>query len=106
VPFQFDKPVLAGATAVTGRGPAGVPIVLRDVTFAGSLLATSVIDQNNRFEFVLEAPLEANHRIGLALDNLSETDWQISDFTEAYQGDGAMNFPQIDFFFDTYMIRE
>jgi hypothetical protein len=106
IPFQLDKPILAGATVVTGRGPAGVPILLQDVTFAGPVLASGEIDQNGRFELTLGEPLEARHRIGVTISDLSGTSFEITQFTAEYNGDGALNVPQIGFYFDTYMIQE
>jgi hypothetical protein len=106
MPFQLDKPIPVGATRVTGRGPAGVPIMLLDITFGGPLLALGEIDEKGRFELELDKPLEANHRIGLALGNLSGSDWQSTNFSSEFNGDEAMSVPQVGYFFDTCMIRE
>lgn len=107
VPFQLDKPIAAGATRVTGSGPAGVPIMLSDITFGGPILAMGTIDQDGRFELELGEPLEARHRIGIALGNLTGTGWQLEDFSDrGFHGDEALSVPQIGFFFDTCMIRE
>jgi hypothetical protein len=106
IPFQLDRPISPGATVVTGRGPAGVPVVLLDVTFGGPLLASGVIGSDNKFELELDSPLEARHRIGITLGNLDGSEWQATDFSDEFHGEEAMNFPQIGFFFDTYMIRE
>lgn len=92
---------------MTGSGPRGVPIALLDITFGGQLLALGVIDQNGRFELELEEPLEARHRIGITLGDLTGTGWQPGDFSDRkFYGDEALNVPQIGFFFDTCMIRE
>jgi hypothetical protein len=102
----LDKPIAVGATRVTGRGPEDVPIVLMDITFAGPVLATGEIDGNGEFELMLNEPLEAEHRIGLSLGDLSGSKWQAADFSSDFNGDEAINIPQIGFFFDSYMIRE
>jgi hypothetical protein len=104
-PFQLDKPIPVGSTRVTGRGPAGVPIMLLDITFGGPLLSVGEIGQDGTFELTLEEPLPAEHRIGLAHGNLEGTGWQPSDFTSEFNGDEARSVPQIGFFFDTYMVR-
>ena len=104
-PIQIDKPIVASATEVTGHGPAGVPIQLHDVTFGGILLASGVIDHNGRFELKVE-PLEARHRIGIALGILAGTEWTAADFGEDSFGDEARTIPQVGFFYDTCMIRE
>ncbi len=106
-PFQLDKPIEVGATRVTGRGPANVPIALLDITLGGPVLAFSAIDQRGEFEFKLSEPLEARHRIGVTLADLTGTEWTREDFrSEDFHGDEAFNVPNIGFFFDTYMIRE
>jgi hypothetical protein len=106
-PFQLDKPIEVGATQVTGSGPAGVPIMLVDITLGGPILALGTIDQRGEFDLGLAQPLEARHRIGIALGSLAGTEWQREDFSdEGFCGDEAFNVPQIGFFFDTYMIRE
>jgi hypothetical protein len=104
--FRLDKPIKAGATQVTGQGPAGVPIILQDITFVGPVLAAGTIGSDGRFTLELDTPLEADHRIGLTLGNLSGTQWQHSDFSSAYYGDEARSVPQVGFFFDTAMVRE
>jgi len=92
---------------VTGSGPTGVPIVLLDITFGGRLLASGVIDRNGRFELEVGEPLEARHRIGIALGDLTGTGWQPEDFSdEKFYGDEALNVPLVGFFFDTCMIQE
>lgn len=106
-PFRLDTPIVEGATRVSGSGPAGVPIVLHDITLGGVLLASSAIDTNNEFEFQLDEPLERGHRIGIALGDLSGTRWEQDDFSnESYYGERALSVPQVGFFFDTSMVEE
>lgn len=107
VQFQLDKPITAGTTRVTGSGPAGVPIILADITFGGPILTTGRIDSDGRFELELGNPLEARHRIGIALGDLRGTGWQPDDFSnESFHGDEARTVPQIGFFFDTCIVSE
>ncbi len=106
VAFQLDKPLREGDTRVTGTGPAGAPIRLEDVTFAGRFIAAGQIDDDNTFELVLSEPLEAAHRVGLTVD-VAGTSWTIEDFqSPEFNGDGALQVPQIGFYFDTAMVQE
>jgi len=105
VPFHLNKPVLEGATQVVGTGPVGVPISLQDVTFMGTLLSETVIGADGKFVFQVAA-LEKNHRIGIALGDLTGTSWKPEDFYDpAYQGEGVMLVPQVDLFYDTVMVQ-
>lgn len=103
--FQLIKPIIEGATQVSGIGPAGVPINLQDVTFMGTLLGQTLISPNGTFVFRVTA-LEKNHRIGIALGDLTGTGRAPEDFNDpAYQGEGAMQIPQVGFFYDTVLVE-
>lgn len=106
VPFRLDKPIVEGTDRVTGTGPAGVPVMLVDVTFMGPVLGSSVIKSNGTF--VIEVPtLEKAHRVGLAIGDLSGTKWTLDDFRALeYRGDEAQQVPQVGFFHDTTMVQE
>jgi hypothetical protein len=105
VPFRLDKPIVAGATAVTGSGPAGVPILLEDVTFMGALLGQGTVGQDGRFSFSVPA-LEAGHRLGVTLGDISGTQWTPEQFhSPGYWGEGAMQAPNVGFFFDTAQVQ-
>jgi len=107
IPIRIDRPIHAGTTRVTGSGPKGIPVVLIDITSGGAWLASDVINEDGKFEFRLTKPLEARHRIGVALGDLSGTGMQVEDFShEGYNGDEPLNIPQVGFFFDTYVISE
>lgn len=106
IPFRLNKPLTAGATQVTGTGPAGVPLSLQDVTFMGTLLAQTVIKPDNTFVFQLAAPLEAKHRLGIMVDNLAGTKFKPEDFySPDYLGDESMQLPQVGFYYDTAMVQ-
>ncbi len=106
IPFRLDKPIIAGATQVTGTGPAGVPLSLQDVSFMGRLLAQTVIKSNDTFEFQLGSPLEARHRLGIMIDNLEGTKFKPEDFyAPDYLGDESMQLPQVGFYYDTAMVQ-
>jgi len=104
-PFHLDKLLFEGTTQVTGTGPAGVPISLQDVTFMGTVLAQTVIGSDDTFMFQVTA-LEKNHRIGIALGDLTGTRWKPEDFNNAaYQGEEPMLVPQVGFFYDTALVQ-
>ncbi len=105
VPFRLNKPIVEGVDKVNGTGPAGVPVVLADVTFGGNALGTATIGSDGTF--VIKTPvLEKSHQVGLALGNLTGTRWSPEDFyPTGYQGSEAMLVPQVGFFYDTAMIQ-
>ena len=106
VPFEFDRPLRAGATKVTGSGPPNVVIVLQDVTFMGEFVATGKIDENGRFSIALPAPLEARHVIGITID-VDATTVALGDLSsQGYRGPEAQSIPQVGFYYDTAMVRD
>ena len=107
VPFRIDKPVREGDTRVTGSGPAGVPIILADVTFYGEVIMEGQIGADGKFVFDLPKPLEKGHRIGIALGVLEGTQWKQTDFTnQGYFGSEFQAVPMVGFFYDTFMVAE
>jgi hypothetical protein len=107
VPFRLNKPVLAGATEVSGTGPAGVPIILGDVTLYGTILGETTINADGSFLFKLSTPLEKGHRIGVALGSLEGTPWIPANFSdEGFHGEEHQLVPMVGFFYDTVMVSE
>lgn len=107
VPFELDKPISGGATEVTGSGPAGIPIMIVDISMGGNVLGTGTVGSDGEFTVELSQALEARHRIGIALGNLSGTGWEVTDLQDdRYYGSEALSVPQVGFFFDTYFIAE
>jgi len=104
VRFQIDRPVKAGDTLVKGNGPAGVSIVIFNVTF-GMPIGTGVIDADNRFA-VSVPPLEPNIRIGVGVDAPDGQDFTPEEFySDKYKGEGALLVPFIGYFQDTVMVQ-
>lgn len=101
--FTIDKPVLAGATEVTGSGPAGVPIRLVDVTEVGLELATTTIDENGRFVFRLAEGLPTGHSVGLQIGDLTGTPFKEEDFLYS---DTYYDRPYIGVLFDIASVTE
>lgn len=78
--FTIDQPVLAGETKIAGSGPAGVPIILIDVTEGGRQLATVTIGEDGRFVFRLSEGLPNGHSVGLQVGELTGTPFKYEDF--------------------------
>lgn len=103
-PFTLEKPIVAGDTFVRGTGPAGVPIIIMDVTSMGIPLGQVTIGEDGTFEVEVQ-PLGENYRIGIALGDLSGTDWTEESFQDdSFEGDEAKSVPLVGFFFDTAMV--
>lgn len=104
VPFRLNKPVVVGIQEVSGSGPAGVPIMILDITFMGNILGEGTIKPDGTFN--IQVPkLEKNHRIGLTLGYLDGTEWIPEDFySPGFNGDNPLQVPMVDFFFDTAII--
>ncbi len=105
-PFKLDKPLIEGATEITGVGPAGIPIVLVDITFNGQILSEAVIPSDGKFSFKLTTPLEKAHRLGLTVGDLQKTQWVGKNFDDpGFQGTEPQQVPNLGFFFDTAMVQ-
>jgi hypothetical protein len=105
VPFALEQPLTAGMTVVRGTGPAGVPVFIADVTFMGEPLGTGTIGPDGKFNITVPT-LESKHRIGLALGEMSGTQFKPEQFYSAeFQGPGAMQLPQVGYFLDTEMVK-
>ena len=105
VRFQIDRPLKAGATTVTGRGPAGIPISLGNLTMGGEELGAGVIGADNRFAITVPA-LPANVRIGIALGDLSGSGHSPDEFdADSYKGVDALMVPMVGYYLDTALIQ-
>ena len=83
---------------VSGVGPAGLEVTIRNVTFMNEELATTTIDEEGRFEATV-TPLPAGVRVGLTADV------EASGITETVlPAEGAVNVPQIGYFYDSFVI--
>ncbi|MFN3981890.1 MAG: hypothetical protein ACK4SA_16060 [Caldilinea sp.] len=105
VPFILERPLKAGDTVVRGTGPANVPIIIVDVFLMGETLGEGVIDSEGSFE-VSVPPLETGHWIGVAVNDLSNTDLEFSDFyAQGFRGPGAEQVPQVGFVHDSEFVQ-
>jgi len=78
--FTINEPVKGGDIIVTGTGPAGVPIILVNVSEVGLELGETIIAEDGTYIFNLESPLETGHSIGIKLGDLTGTDFNENDF--------------------------
>ena len=102
VPFRINKPVLAGATKVTGTGPAGIPVTMANLFLMGEILGETTIQPDCTYTIQLKQPLEKNTWIGITYSNLKGTKWVPEDFLDpGFRGEGAQQVPQVGFFYDT-----
>jgi hypothetical protein len=97
--FKLDKPIKAGATEVSGRGPAGTPLQVVDITGGGEILGTGVIADDGSFIIKLGVPVEANRVIGISLSVAKDPNTWVDLW--ALRGEGARAIPQIGDFFDS-----
>jgi len=105
VQFRLNKPIVEGDDQVSGTGPAGIPIVIADVSFMGEALGTGKIGPDGKFSIKVPV-LEKNHRIGLRVGELAGTRWKIEDFDpKGFWGDEATQVPQEAFFHDTTLVQ-
>jgi hypothetical protein len=108
--FAIDRPLIAGATHVAGQGPAGIAIVVVDVTLTGKELGQGFIADEGRFDIELAEALEQGHRIGLmaGITRTMTAEESQAYLTELYEwrGEGARSLPYIGMLFDTAMVQE
>lgn len=98
--LAIDKPVLEGDTIITGVGPEGLPIQLVNITYFGEELGSTTINADGTFQ-VEVAPIAAGIRIGLSA-NAGALGLENGDIRP---GDGAINVPQVGYFYDSVVIR-
>ncbi len=103
--FHIDKPLVVGATQVTGSGTPGVPLILYNVTFMGEVFGQATVDESGRFAFNVP-PLEENVRVGIGLDDLTGTRWSADYFlATGFRGSEALSLPNVGYFLDTAQVE-
>ena len=105
IAFQFDRPVKANATQITGNAPAGVVLNIVNITLMGEVLGSGVVGPDNRFAISV-TPLVANIRVGIEVIDTGSSGHAYEDFNnKAYQGEGAVVMPQVGYFLDTVLVE-
>lgn len=102
VPFCLDKPIPASAAAITGSGPAYVPIMVVDVTAGNLILGIGRIGEDGKFSLPASG-LTAGNQVGIVLGVLDGTPWTAAMFTQAFFGDEPVTGQTI--YFDTAVIQ-
>lgn len=93
-------PLQAGDTEVRGRGPAGLPIALVDVSLGGDLITTGKIEEDGTFIMKVPQPLESNHHLGLKVGPLygapfADQEEVVMQDARLLLGDHAFDLPNI-----------
>ena len=106
VPFVLDRPLESGATVVSGSGPVNAPILIANIFLMGEIIGEGIIGADGRFEITVSPALETGHWIGIALDNLTDTEFAYEDFyAQGFRGPGAEQVPQVGFIYDSEFVR-
>ena len=94
--FQLDEPLLAGETEVTGQGPAGVPILIVDVSYM-SVIGEGRIGPDREFAIEVEPPLAEYSMVGIMFDETKD-----SPYTQEQLpcGDDCRDQPLVGMLFD------
>jgi len=107
--FLMDRAsVVPGATAVTGTGPANVPIRIDSVFNMGLTLGTGTIGADGRFSIPVTA-LTANDYVGLRLNEAGFAGTNLDPNTylseQCYYSPDAGQVPQVGFYFDRATVK-
>lgn len=77
--FTIDPATKADDTVVRGSGPAGVSIRLVNASYSDETLGKGKIGEDGKFEIEVTA-LPGGDRLGIMLEDLSGTEYKITDF--------------------------
>lgn len=98
--LAITKPVNLDDEEIHGVGPAGLPIVIKNITLMGEQIGAGIIGADGTFS--IPVTLQSNIRIGLSADieafGLTAKDIQ--------PGDDAMTVPLVGYFYDTARVQE
>ncbi len=67
-PLKLDEPLYAGATQVSGTGPAGVPIIIMDIS-AMSAIGSGEVDEKGEFVVEVSPALVSPNLVGIMFDD-------------------------------------
>jgi hypothetical protein len=102
--FGLDRPILPGATKVTGQGPIDVSIVIADMTMMGTPLGSGRIGPDGKFSITLGQPAVENHLLGIRV--VEDREFSPEDIQQLLQrkGPGFKNYPQVGEAFDSVVV--
>lgn len=107
--FLMDRAGLVpGATAVTGTGPANVPIRIDSVLYMGKTLGTGTIGADGRFSIPVTELVESDY-VGVRLNEAGFTGTDLDPNTylsdKCYYSPDAGLVPQVGFYFDRATVK-
>lgn len=98
IPITLQTPLSAEATEVRGRGPAGLPITIIDISLGGEVLGAGVIGADGTFAVAVNVPLQIPNLIGVQVN---------SDVASSYSPDATFlclnrcrDFPSVGLVYD------
>jgi hypothetical protein len=103
--FSIDEPLVKDANTVSGTGPAGMSIVIADLTLMGQALGWGEIGPDGRFSIPVSPSLIANHRIGIMLDTEVQYTADMIARLDALLGDNAITLPRIGQVYDAASVK-
>ncbi len=78
--FAFVEPVKGGDAEISGSGGPNVPIRIIDITTAGDIIATGIVDKDGKFKLPSMAQVVKGHRLGIMLGEIAGTSFKSEDF--------------------------
>jgi hypothetical protein len=100
--FTINTPVSASDSQVTGKGPAGVPIKLINMSKSSELIGEVTIGSDGAFTVNAASKLIAGDRIALMLGNTAGTNVDPSKFIS---GPGYQDYPLIGVTFASTVVQ-
>lgn len=97
--LALERPLHPGDTTVRGVGPAGISVIVRDITDMGVVLGQVIIGEDGTFRLEVE-PLPEGIRVGLTTGDADTVAEGIRP------GEGAISVPQVGYFYDSIMVRQ
>ncbi len=74
--FQLHEPLLKGETVVSGEGPAGVPILIVDVSYM-TVIGEGRVSPEGEFAIEVEPPLVEYSMVGILFDESKESPYTL-----------------------------
>lgn len=110
-PFEIERPVVAGASQVRGKGPYNIPIVFVDVTLTAKPLGSGIISSDGTFTIDISGELVPGHRVGIMAGMMEGATPvpSVEEYIEnlkQFGGDGYKNVPYVGIIFDSCLVAE
>ena len=99
--FAIHEPLVAGDMQVSGEGPAGLEVVIVDVTDMARELGRGQISPDGRFKIDIQSPLVGSHGVGVMI--LSSLSREAVLRLEDLRGPRSISLPRIG---DVYVLAK